>query len=124
MPYFIRPEQESGLLLAGLWDQWVNTETDEALLSFTILTAAANDQMEFVHHRQPVMLSQDEALAWLDVKRPTKELEYLFASRLPIDLEAVPISSEINSARNKEESILRSTGRSVVIAGSDAKQND
>ena len=123
-PYFILPEQADGLLLAGLWDRWFNAEADEELLTFTILTTEANAQMKFVHHRQPVMLSSEEALAWLQPECATHELEYLFASRLPIDLQAVPVTSEVNNARNKDERVTQAIGRAVVIAERDANRND
>ena len=115
VPYFVVPEEHEGLLLAGLWDRWRNRESEEELLSFTILTTAANDDMRFVHHRQPVMLSPDEALAWLDVDKPTVDLEYLFASRLPMSLEAIPVSTHVNNARNKDDRCVQSIGQSVHI---------
>jgi putative SOS response-associated peptidase YedK len=124
VPYFILPEQADGLLLAGLWDRWFNAEADEELLTFTILTTEANDQMQFVHHRQPVMLSSEEALAWLQPQRATRDLEYLFASRLPIDLQAVPVTSEVNNARNKGARVTQAIGRAVVIADRDANRNE
>ena len=116
VPYFIVPEEHDGLLLAGLWDRWRNRESNEELLSFTILTTAANDEMSFVHHRQPVMLSKDEALAWLDVEKPTADLEYLFSSRLPMSLEAIPVSTHVNNARNKDERCVQAIGQGVHIA--------
>ncbi|MEQ8693510.1 MAG: SOS response-associated peptidase [Pseudomonadales bacterium] len=116
VPYFIHPEDEPGLLLAGLWDRWRNRESGEELLSFTILTTAAHDSMGFVHHRQPVMLSLDEARQWLDTQIETSELEYLFASRLPMDLEAQPVSSHVNNARNKDERCVQPLGQGVHIA--------
>ena len=116
VPYFIVPEEHNGLLLAGLWDRWRNRESDEELLSFTILTTAANDDMKFVHHRQPVMLSEEEALAWLDIEKSTADLEYLFSSRLPMSLEAIPVGTHVNNARNKDERCTQAIGQGVHIA--------
>ncbi len=119
VPYFIVPEGQDGLLLAGLWDRWrvrdSSGATQEELLSFTILTTAANDGMKFVHHRQPVMLSNDEALAWLDVDQPTADLEYLFTSRLPHALEAIPVSTHVNNARNKDDRCVQAMSQGVHI---------
>lgn len=115
VPYFIAPHAEGGLLLAGLWDSWRSRESGEELLSFTILTTAAHDDMAFVHHRQPVMLDRAEALAWLDMSRPTAELEYLFASRLPMTLDAIPVSTHVNNARNKDERCFQAIGRATTI---------
>ncbi len=122
IPYFITASNEPGLMLAGLWDRWVNKDAGEELLSFTILTTAAHDDMKEVHNRQPVMLSMDEARRWLDPSIPTKDLEHLFASLLPVSLEAYPVSSYVNNARNKDERCVQSLGESKFMpkeAGSD-----
>ncbi|XOV82549.1 MAG: SOS response-associated peptidase [bacterium] len=116
LPYFIKAEQDPGLLLAGLWDSWRQPETDEELLSFTILTTAANPQLAFVHHRQPVLLNQNEARQWLDMHTPTAELEYLFASRLPVSLEVVPVSTHVNNARHKDARCAQPIGDSMLVA--------
>lgn len=116
LPYFITPHAADGILLAGLWDAWTNKEAGEQLLSFTILTTDANDALRFVHHRQPVMLSMIEAKRWLDVDTPTKDLEYLFESRLPVALDAVPVSTYVNNARNKDGRCVQAIGAAIPIA--------
>ena len=104
VPYFIKAKEESGMLLAGLWDSWKPAEADaDELLSFTILTTQASDKIKFVHHRQPVMLDVEDARLWLDMETPTKDLTHLFGSRTPVDLQAIPVSSHVNNARHKDE---------------------
>lgn len=116
LPYFIGPEDHSGLLLAGLWDSWRNPETSEELLSFTILTTAAHEDLAFVHHRQPVMLDSTEARQWLDMNTPTSELEGLFESRLPMSLEVVPVSTHVNNARHKDQRCAQPIGSAIPVA--------
>ena len=115
-PYFILPQQHEGMLLAGLWDSWrvpasesgkAGLAEGEELLSFTILTTAANESLKFVHARQPVMLSPDEARQWLEVQTPTAALTHLFESRLPMELTVLPVSSHVNNARNKDERCMQ-----------------
>ncbi len=120
VPYFITSHEHGGLLLAGLWDAWRNKESNETLLSFTILTTAAADGLKFVHHRQPVMLSMAQALQWLDMDVPTSELEHLFASRLPVSLDAIPVSTHVNNARNKDERCAHPIGAAVPVAADEA----
>jgi len=115
LPYFIKPDDDLGLLLAGLWDSWRNPETDEELLSFTILTTAASTELAFVHDRQPVILDRAEAKQWLDMDTPTSELEYLFSSRLPVPLEVVPVSTHVNNARHKDARCAQSIGASIPV---------
>lgn len=107
VPYFVTPSEADGLLLAGLWDSWTNKQSNEELLSFTVLTTAANEQLGFVHHRQPVMLTIEQAHAWLDHSIPTTDLEYLFNSHVSVDLDTVPVSSHVNNARNKDERCMQ-----------------
>ncbi|MEE4282331.1 MAG: SOS response-associated peptidase, partial [Pseudomonadales bacterium] len=115
LPYFIKPQQDAGLLLAGLWDSWRQPESDEELLSFTILTTAANPELAFVHHRQPVILDQLEAKQWLDMDIPTSELEDLFDSRLPVPLEVVPVSTHVNNARHKDARCAQPIGATIPV---------
>jgi putative SOS response-associated peptidase YedK len=119
LPYLIQAHEADGLLLAGLWDSWHNKEADEELLSFTILTTAAHPHMEFVHNRQPVMLSMDEAHRWLDMGVATQELEYLFDSHIPLALDAVPVSTYVNNARHKDHRCVEPIGAAVPIAPGD-----
>ncbi len=116
LPYLIRPQHDLGLLLAGLWDSWRYPETDEELLSFTILTTAANSDLAFVHHRQPVILDQLEAKQWLDMTIPTSELEDLFDSRLPVPLEVVPVSTHVNNARHKDARCAQPIGATIPVS--------
>ncbi len=118
LPYLLQPHEGSGLLLAGLWDSWHNPEADEELLSFTILTTAAHDNMAFVHNRQPVMLSMQDARAWLDMSVPTAALEHLFASVIPVAIDAVPVSTYVNNARHKDHRCVEPIGAAVPIPAS------
>ena len=115
LPFLIQAHAQSGLLLAGLWDAWHNKENDDELLSFTILTTAASPGMAFVHDRQPVMLSMDEARLWLDMHQPTDELTYLFDARIPVALDAVPVSTHVNNARHKDARCIEPIGEAVTI---------
>lgn len=119
-PYFMVPRDHDGLLLAGLWDRWRNRESGDELLSFTVLTTQADAALEFVHHRQPVMLSLDEARQWLDTDIATSELEHLLHARLPMALEAVPVSTAINNARNKAPDCVVPVADPVSLASTDS----
>ncbi len=64
LPYYIRPRDDDGMLLAGIWDRWRNG--DEVVESFAVVTTAVHDRLAFVHRRQPVMLSRAEGRRWMD----------------------------------------------------------
>src|SRR5688500_16159969 len=63
-PFLITPAQGDLLALAGLW------ERNGDLRTFTILTTEANETMQALHHRMPVILEascRDEWLSDTDV---------------------------------------------------------
>lgn len=118
LPYYITPADTPGLLLAGLWDHWTNAETGDVLESFTILTTAAAAGMEFIHKRQPVMLTMADAHLWLD--SGNAEFAELITSQMPQELEAIPVSTYVNNARHKDDRCLEAVAAPVYIDGSGA----
>jgi len=115
LPYLIKPSQHQGLLLAGLWDRWQNPQTKQTVESFTVLTTKAHPALQFVHHRQPVMLSPEDAQAWLDPRYATEDLQEFFASLLPMALDAIPVSSHVNNARHKDIRVVTPVGDTIAI---------
>ena len=113
VPRLIRPRSSSGLLLAGLWDRW--GQGHDPVLSFTILTTAASESLRFIHPRQPVMLSPENAKDWLDVSIPTRDMESVFESRVPQSLEVVPVSAHVNNSSNQGPRCVESIGEHLVI---------
>jgi putative SOS response-associated peptidase YedK len=113
LPYYIRPHDQPGLLLAGLWDRWRNPDSGEVLESFAVLTVPAAPGMAFVHDRQPLMLSIEDARAWMDPGR--EDVKTLIGSELPIDMDAVPVSTYVNNARNKDARCTDPIGAPVAL---------
>lgn len=74
-PWFIAPEDGSGLLMAALVSWWKGpgghegpaaSEDGRFLLSATIITREATGDLAEIHDRTPVMLRRDAVDAWLD----------------------------------------------------------
>ncbi|MEM8766249.1 MAG: SOS response-associated peptidase [Pseudomonadota bacterium] len=114
LPYYLTPQTESGLLLAGLWDRWRDGDSGESLESFTVLTVDAADEMAFVHKRQPLMLSVDDARRWMDPAN--EDFEALIGSELPVALAAVPVSTYVNNARNKDSRCVDPIGTPIPLS--------
>jgi putative SOS response-associated peptidase YedK len=115
LPYYIRPHDAPGMLLAGIWDRWRDPESGETLESFAILTTDAAEGLAFVHDRQPAMLGFADARRWLDPEASTEELKALLSSRLPVDLDAVPVSTYVNNARHKDPRVLEPIADPVAV---------
>jgi putative SOS response-associated peptidase YedK len=116
-PYYLRAEKQPGLLLAGVWDHWrsATAEGEAELLSFAILTTAASNRLEFVHHRQPVIVSPADAGRWLDAAAPADELRALLEPRVPVPLEVLPVSNWVNNARNKDRRCTEPVAATVHV---------
>ncbi len=64
--YFTAADESPVLPIAGLWDQWRDPDTDDLIISCTMLVRSANDWMARYHDRMPVILQSDEIAGWLD----------------------------------------------------------
>ncbi|EPQ55834.1 DUF159-domain-containing protein [Gloeophyllum trabeum ATCC 11539] len=72
LPHFTRFKDGRIMLLAGLWDCATLEGEKEPLYTFTIVTTDANKEFNWLHDRQPVILSSREALeTWLDTSGQT-----------------------------------------------------
>jgi len=117
LPYYIRPQQNQlpGMLLAGIWDRWRDPDSGEVLESFAILTTDAAAGLEFVHHRQPAMLDMAGAKRWLDPAAEPAALKALLGAGVPVPLEALPVSTYVNNARNKDARCIEPIGKPVAV---------
>ncbi|MFB6346597.1 MAG: SOS response-associated peptidase, partial [bacterium] len=73
-------------------------ETGDTVTSFTIITTDANEKLEPVHDRMPVILSPEEYDAWLDPENndPDQLVELLGPSSSDaVDLH--PVSTAVNN---------------------------
>ena len=75
-PYFLSPADGDLLAFAGLWEVWYDAER-RPLLSTTIVTGAAPDDLRAVHDRAPVVLARDRWGDWLD---PSTEVPHLLVT--------------------------------------------
>jgi putative SOS response-associated peptidase YedK len=76
-PYYITARDGSVLSFAGLWDEWHDAETGEAVKSCTIIVTAANALTRPIHDRMPVILRDFEpwlsGAAGMEVLKPASE---------------------------------------------------
>lgn len=71
-PFHIAMRDESPLIVAGLWDTWVDRETGEVVPTCSIVTTKANEKMAVIHNnpkldeaRMPAILTKEMQDAWL-----------------------------------------------------------
>jgi len=105
-PWYFQSADGSMLALAGLWDHWGSPDGSE-IESCTILTTAANDDMDPIHHRMPVVIPPEHYDRWLD---PTLERSSDVADLLkapPVNyLKRHAVSPRVNSTREDDPELI------------------
>ena len=108
VPHHVVADGEDGLLLAALWDRWSGGR--EPLQSFTLVTTEAHPALQWLHHRQPVMLDMKAAARWLTADASEAELLDLCAPALPVPLAVAAADTKVNNARFKDAACLEPAG--------------
>ncbi|MET8945100.1 SOS response-associated peptidase [Streptomyces sp. NPDC004542] len=105
-PYFIHPEDDRIMALAGLYAYWrdpaVERDDDPAawLMTCTIITTGATDAAGRVHPRMPLALGEADYDAWLDSgSQDPDELRALLTQPAGGHLHARPVSTAVNDVR-------------------------
>ena len=100
-PFYITSRDFAPLALAGLWATWRDPDSGEELFTCTILTTSANDLMEPVHHRMPVILAPEDWDSWLDPENTdTEELAKLLVPAPEEMLTLWPVDPAVGNVRN------------------------
>jgi putative SOS response-associated peptidase YedK len=100
-PFYITSRDFTPLALAGLWATWRDPDSGEELFTCTILTTSANDLMEPVHHRMPVILAPEDWDTWLDPENTdTEELAKLLVPAPEEMLTLWPVDPAVGNVRN------------------------
>ena len=77
-PYFIHHDAGKIIQMAGLC-KWDIDQNGKRKLVYTIITKEARPSLKDIHHREPVMLSENAASKWINVNTPSKDpLSYLY----------------------------------------------
>ncbi|MCH7669542.1 MAG: SOS response-associated peptidase [Acidobacteria bacterium] len=108
LPHYIYSADQRPLALAGLWSMWRDPETDEQIVTCTILTGDPIESVATVHDRMPVILSADMWGTWLDRDLTNvDEVQEMLAGR-PDPLMALhPVATLVNKvANNLAENIV------------------
>lgn len=107
-PHFIHPQEDSALAFAGLYEWWKDKAApgeDDWLLTCTIITTAARDDMRELHDRQPVMLTADQREAWLHPDSAPADLFNAIAAPAP-DLQWHAVDRAVGNVRNNEPDLV------------------
>jgi putative SOS response-associated peptidase YedK len=106
-PMYIRLHDRHLFAFAGLWERW-EPKDGEPIESCTIVTTEANEFMQRIHHRMPVILTPEDYEVWLDsAVQQLEGLQYLLGPSPDllrpypaVEMEAYAVSKMVNNPRN------------------------
>lgn len=113
-PFFVRAA-DGPLLFAGVWDRWRNRDRSELVESCAVVTTASSPALAFLHDRQPVMLGRSDVTRWLQSGAEPAALDEILAPRLPVALNATPVSDYVGNPRHKEPRCMAAVGAGIEI---------
>jgi putative SOS response-associated peptidase YedK len=107
-PYHFRRADGGVFGLAGLWERWQPTPDEPPLDTYTILTTAANAEVAPIHDRMPVILDPETWDRWLARDEiPRDRLSGMLQPCARGRLEAVAVSTRVNSPRHDDPEVLK-----------------
>lgn len=102
-PFFLAPADGGLLVMAGLYEIWVDAE-GRPLWTATVLTTDAPDDTGHIHDRSPMTLPSELWGAWLDPETP--DPLSLLRPAVAGAVRVTPVSTQVNSVRNNGPQLL------------------
>ena len=100
-PFLFRPTRTPLITFAGLFEVWRGTG-GEVVESCTVLTTAANADLEGIHHRMPVILEENDRSSWIDPDTPPEALRAIAVAAPMGTLGREAVSSRVNDPRHDD----------------------
>lgn len=111
-PFFIHRADGRTLAMAGLYEWWHDPsgskdDPESWLLTATIITTSATDDVGRIHDRMPVVVSDKDWDRWLDPTLTDPDAaRTLMVPAQAVALSAYPVSTRVNSVRNNDADLL------------------
>ena len=99
-PHHIRLTSHKPFGIGGLWDSWENNS--KRIETCTILTCNANEAMQHLHPRMPVVIQPERYDEWLDPATPVSEISqdlFPFSTKTTV---ISPVSDYVNNVRHDD----------------------
>ncbi len=110
-PFAVALGNRGPMTLAGLWDRW-RAPDGTTLKSFTIVTTAANELLEPLHGRMPVLLPSDRWPAWLgEIRVNEAELKAMLRPYPAAGMTFWPVNRRVGDVRNDSPDLFAPIGQ-------------
>lgn len=101
-PMFISMNDDAPFMMAGVYSIWKN-DAGEEHPSFSVITTVANEFMQSIHSRMPVILPEAEFERWLDRGfNDTSALKELLCPAPSHLMKAYAVTPRVNNSRYQE----------------------
>jgi putative SOS response-associated peptidase YedK len=104
-PYRIMLRDKEPFAFAGIWE-YIQTDNGLMMPSFSIITTSANELVESIHDRMPLILSIKDEPFWLDNEAKELPLLKLFKPYPAGQMILFPVSNLVNSIKNDKEEVI------------------
>ncbi|MBZ5200163.1 SOS response-associated peptidase [Planomicrobium chinense] len=109
-PMRIKLKSGEPFAFAALWESWKSPE-GKTVNTCSILTTKANELMDTIHDRMPVILTKEAEKIWLDPNvQDAEELGRLLQPFDSNELEAYEVSDAVNSPKNNGPELIKKVG--------------
>jgi putative SOS response-associated peptidase YedK len=98
-----RHEGPAPLRVCRPWEGWKDPATEQWLRTFTIITTKANEVLEPIHPRMPVILKPADFELWLSLDRDAGELLRPYPSN---EMETWKVSPRVNGSALDDAEML------------------
>ena len=99
--YWIKPADGKTICFAGLVETWMGQDGSE-MDSGCILTTQSNKHIGNIHHRMPVVISENNFDEWLDCKtREPRDVNHLLKAAEDGFFESIAVSDRVNKVANR-----------------------
>lgn len=105
-PFFISRADDQPFGMAGLWDEWAKGD-GEPLRTCTVITTPANEFMQTMHHRMPVLMDGSSAPSWLNVEALNDALLSMLLGPQTVELQAWPVGKSVNNPINDNVGLIQ-----------------
>ncbi|HWV79332.1 MAG TPA: SOS response-associated peptidase [Isoptericola sp.] len=109
-PYWIHPDDGGVAALAGLYEFWrdrtkADDDPDRWLVSATVITTAASQDLERIHDRMPVVLPRASWDAWLDPAVGAEQAMGIVTGP-QVGMATRPVGDAVGSVQNNRPALL------------------
>lgn len=107
-PYAIGMRSGDPFAIAAIWEYWRRPGTDEWVRTFAVITTTANDLLNQIHDRMPVIIPPESYDHWLGTLDP--DPRGLLAPFPSSHMISWPVSTRVNKPANDDAGVLERSG--------------